>query len=156
LQGIDGSIHIVLNLGTDHFKEFASDEIRELQNVVRRAIPKAQIAPAGTQVLVGAPAKVPEGLEEALKARLGKSKEIKAAYLGQIMMISEGEKPHLVLLLDVEPVADNVFSAIMKDVGVAIKGLLKEGEYLDMIRNNGQGLAASIVKRVNPFYIRSN
>jgi hypothetical protein len=44
----------------------------------------------------------------------------------------------------------------MKDVGLAIKGLLKEGEYLDMIRNNGQGLAESIVKRVKPFYIRSN
>jgi hypothetical protein len=72
------------------------------------------------------------------------------------MVMSEGEKPHLVLLLDVEPVADSVFSAIMKDVGLAIKGLLKEGEYLDMVRNNGQGLAESIVKRVKPFYIRSN
>ena len=39
--------------------------------------------------------------------------------------------------------------------GVAIKGLLKEGEYLDIAKNDGQGPAGIIVKQVKAFYIRS-
>jgi hypothetical protein len=154
LSAVDSSIHIVLNPGTGYAKEFVSDELKELQEAVGRTIPKEQEVPAGTQVLVGAPAKTPDGLEEAIRTCLSRDKEVEAAYIGQVMVMREGEKPHLVLVLEVGPVTGSVFSAIVQEVGIAIKGLLKDGEYLDMLRYERQGLASRIVKRVEPFYVR--
>lgn len=155
LRSIDSDIHVVLNLGTEYYKEFVSEELKMLQEVVAATMPKEQELPAGTQVFVGAPAKIPSGLEEAVKTCLNKNKEVKAAYLGQVMVMREGEKPHLVLVLEMEPGTQNVFSVIIQDVGVAIKGLLKDGEYLDLLKYDGQGVAARIVKQAKPFYVRA-
>ena len=155
LRSVDSDIHIVLNLGTEYYKEFVSEELKKLQEVVAATMPKEQKLPVGTQVIVGAPAKIPGGLEDAVKTCLNKNKEVKAAYLGQVMVMSEGEKPHLVLVLEMEPAPENVFSAINRDVGVVIKGLLKDGEYLDLMKYDGQGVTASIVKKVKPFYVRA-
>jgi hypothetical protein len=154
LRGIGNDIHIVLNIGTDYYKEFVSEELKMLREAVAATTPKEQKLPAGTQVFVGAPAKIPSGLQEAVKTCLNKNKEVKAAYLGQVMINKEGEKPHLVLVLEMEPATENVFSAINQDVGVAIKGLLKDGEYLDLMTYDGQGLTASIVRQIKPFYMR--
>ncbi|HEX5734554.1 MAG TPA: enhanced serine sensitivity protein SseB C-terminal domain-containing protein [Blastocatellia bacterium] len=156
LEAIDSSFHIALNLGTDYFKDFVSDEIKALQNTVRGATPREQKVPAGTEVLVGAPAKIPKGLEAALRACLSKSKEIKAAYLGQVMYMAEGEKPHLVLVLEVGEATEDVFSAIVKDVGIAVMGLLKDGDYLDIQKYEGRDPEATIVKQVKLFYVRPN
>jgi SseB protein C-terminal domain/SseB protein N-terminal domain len=155
LRGIGNDIHIVLNLGTDYYKEFVSEELKKLQEAVGAAMSKEQKLPAGTQVFVGAPANIPSGLEDAVKTCLSRNKEVKAAYLGQVMINKEGEKPHLVLVIEMEPATENVFSAINQDVGVAIKGLLKDGEYIDLMKYDGQGLTASIVKKVKPFYVRA-
>lgn len=155
LRSIGSDIHVVLNIGTEYYKEFVSEELKMLQEAVGAAMPKEQKLPAGTQVFVGAPAKIPSGLEEAVKTCLSRNKEVKAAYLGQVMAMREGEKPHLVLVLEMEPAPENVFSLIIRDVGVAIKGLLKDGEYLDLLKYDGHGLAASIVKKVKPFYLRA-
>lgn len=151
LRSMDLRLHLVLNLGTEYFKEFGSEEVKELKEMIARE----QKVPAGTQILVGTPAKIPDGLEEAVRACLSRNKEVKAGYLGQVMIVREGEKPHLVLVLEVEPVAQNAFSAIVQEVGVVIKGLLKEGEYLDMLRYEEQGLASRIVRQVKPFYVRA-
>lgn len=155
LETVGTSVNIALNPGTDHFKLFEIDEIKQLQKEAQGLIPKEQKVPAGTRALVGAPAKVPDGLEEALRVCMSKNKEIKAAYLGQMTVMVEGAKPHLVLVLDVDEVDKTTFSAIAENVGIAVKGLLKEGEYLDIAKYDGQGAAGAIVKQVKAFYVRS-
>jgi hypothetical protein len=155
LLSIDNRLHVALNVGTDHFKEFVSDEVKWLQDSVRAAGAQ-QSVPAGTEVLVGTPAKIPSGLEGALTRCLSRNKEIKAGYLGQVMYARQGEKPHLVLVLQVEPVAETVFTAIAHDAGIAARGILGAGEYLDIMRDEGRGVAATIVKQVKPFYVGSN
>ena len=155
LQSIDSSLHLALNVGTDHFKEFVSDEVKGLQDSVRAAGTQ-QSVPAGTEVLVGTPAKIPSGLEAALTRCLNRNKEIKAGYLGQVMYARQGEKLHLILVLQVEPVAETVFAAIAHDAGITARGILGAGEYLDIMRNDGHGIAATIVGQVKPFYVGPN
>ncbi|HXM51000.1 MAG TPA: enhanced serine sensitivity protein SseB C-terminal domain-containing protein [Pyrinomonadaceae bacterium] len=152
---IDSRLHLALNVGTDHFKEFATEEVKWLQNSVL-ATGTQQSVPAGTEVLVGTPAKIPNGLEGALTRCLNRNKEIKAGYLGQVIYARQGEKSHLVLVLQVEPVDEAVFAAIAHDAGVTARGILGAGEYLDIMRDDGRGIAATIVRQVKPFYVASN
>ena len=92
--------HWALNVGTDHVKTFAPDEIKWLKQNLNKA--QTENLPSRTEVLTGAPAKIPSGLVEALKANLAsRNTEVKTAYLGQVFYVRDGEKPHLALVIDV-------------------------------------------------------
>jgi hypothetical protein len=64
MMGTD--FHWALNVGTDHVKTFVPDEIKWLKQNLTKA--QAEKLPAGTRVLIGAPAKIPSELP--LKFRL--------------------------------------------------------------------------------------
>jgi hypothetical protein len=155
LHNLDSSIHLVLNLGTKHFKEFVIGEVKMLQETVRSTKPQIQKAPAGTQVLIGVPAKLPEGLKEALLVCLSRNKEVSAAYLGQILMTGKDEKPHLILVVQTDLIPENTFAAIAQEIGLIAKNILPPDEYIDIVRDTGSGLSAKIIERVQPIYTKS-
>jgi hypothetical protein len=155
LQNLDSAIHLVLNLGTPYFKDFVSDEVKMLQEMVRSTKAQTQKVPAGTQVLIGTPAKLPAGLEQALLTCLKKNREVKVAYLGQIMLVGRDEKPHLILVLQTDSISETVFAAIAKEIGLIAKSTLLPNEYLDIARDSGSGQSAKIIESVKPLYTRS-
>lgn len=145
--------HWALNVGTEHVKTFVPDEIKWLKQNLGQA-KEAQV-PAGTQVLIGAPAKIPDGLVESLKRNLSsRNREVKAAYLGQVYYVRDGEKPHLALVLDVSTKDKTVISGISQDLAIATKGYLGEGEYIDIMADDENGTALEIKKAVKPFYVK--
>lgn len=143
--------HWALNVGTEHVKTFVPDEIKWLKQNLGHA--KQQSVPAGTQVLIGAPAKIPIGLIESLKKNLSsRNREVKATYLGQVFYVRDGEKPHLALVVDIETKDKTVIDGIVKDLAISTKGHLGEGEYIDILTDEHNGTAVEIKKAVRPFY----
>lgn len=145
--------HWALNVGTEHVKTFVPDEISWLKQNLGQA--KEERVPAGTQVLIGAPAKIPAGLVESLKKNLSsRNREVKAAYLGQVFYVRDGEKPHLALVLEVATKDKTAISGISKDLAIATKGYLGEDEYIDIMAGDENGTAVEIKKAVKPFYVK--
>jgi hypothetical protein len=151
VEMIGADVHWALNVGTDHVKTFVPDEIKWLKQNLMRA--KSEELPAGTTVLIGAPAKIPSGLVDALKKTIAsRNPEVKTAYLGQVFYVRDGEKPHLALVIDVTTKDKIAIGAICQDLATSTKGLLGDGEYIDIMANDGNGTALEIIKAVKPFY----
>ncbi|WP_189062387.1 enhanced serine sensitivity protein SseB C-terminal domain-containing protein, partial [Shewanella hanedai] len=152
MMGTD--FHWALNVGTAHVKTFVPDEIKWIKGNLNT--PEEKMVASGTQVLIGAPSKIPNGLIESLvKSLSSRNGEIKAAYLGQVHYVREGEKPHLALVLHTDINDKSIIEAISKDLAFSTKGFLGDDEYIDIMVNDGNGTALEITKAVKPFYKKS-
>ncbi|MCC2666091.1 MAG: hypothetical protein K0S63_7 [Gammaproteobacteria bacterium] len=148
--------HWVLNAGTDYVKVFVPDEIQSLKDSYPPKAVKGVKVPLGTQILTGAPAKIPDGVVEALKSKLSlKYPEVEKAYLGQIYYVMNGEQPHLALVIDVNKKNNIAIEDITHDVSVSTAGFLEQDAYIEVIINDGNSSALSIIKAVQPFYDKS-
>lgn len=143
-----------LNVGTDYPKIFLPDEIQGLKQSLTKFQTKETKVSAGTQVLVGAPARIPPGLLDSLRSRLSKNKEVKEAYLVQVHFVREGEKPHLALALRLDKASNAAVDAIKKDLALASRSHLAQGEYVDILTQESE-LDSQIIKAVKPFYVRA-
>lgn len=149
MMGTD--FHWALNVGTDHVKTFVPDEINWLKQNLKKA--QAEKLSSGTQVLIGAPVQIPTDLVDSLKRNIAaRNPEVRAAYLGQVFYVRDGEKPHLALVIDVNTKDKPTINAICQDLAVSTKGFLGDGEYIDIMTNDGNGTATEITKAVKPFY----
>jgi len=153
VRSIQGGVFFVLNTGTEYAKEFVPDELKWLRDSIETSQPKQGHVPAGTQFLAGAPAKIPEGLEAALRDCFLRNTEVQAAYLGQVFYQLPGEQPHLVLVLKTAPLSESALSAMQTDIGIAIRGRLPSEGGIDIMFHNGTGVSAEIVKLVKPFFV---
>jgi len=144
--------HWALNVGTDHVKIFVPEEIQWLKSSLAQSKGQETKMAAGTNVLIGAPAKIPNGLIDSLTHNIKRNPEIKRAYLGQVYYEKEGEIPHLALVLDVPNLPKSTLDAIRTDLSTASKGFLSESEYIDILVNDSTGVAHEITKAVKPFY----
>lgn len=110
--------------------------------------------PAGTQVFIGVPKKIPDGLLQALKTRLLQSPDVKEAYLALIYVEREGEVPHFLLFLKTDNVPDFVKDLIRNDLGNASKAFLAEDESIDILTDDTPAVASAVSQMVKPFYVR--
>src|ERR687896_402581 len=109
---------------------------------------------ADTDMLIGAPAdEPPEALVSTLREGARDHNDLRAAYLFQMMILAEGEEPHLTLGLDLDDAAD--LARVADDLGGRAMQVLPEGSSLDvyplpddMVRDVGQS--------VEPFYERAS
>jgi SseB protein C-terminal domain len=88
-------------------------------------------AAPGAEMLIGAPAEDPPAeLIEALRERAQHHRELQSAYLFQLLILSEGEEPHLTLGLDLEDGADVM--RIADDLGDRAVEVLEDGVSLNV------------------------
>ncbi len=151
---LDPKLHLALNVGTPFFKEFAPDELEWLRRAFENQKPAAFTVPTGTKVFIGAPARIPDGLVNALTTCMNRNHEVEAAYLGQVHFDLPGEKPQLFLILKVDSVGQEYLQNISEDIGIATRGLLGEQESLTMQVYDGKGVGFDLVATVQPFYRR--
>ena len=154
-SSLDPKLHLALNVGTSYFKEFIPDELDWLRQVFEQHKPSAFTVPAGTKVFIGAPARVPDGLVDALAIFMKRNVEIEAAYLGQVHFDIEGETPQLFLVLKMDSAGRQYFDNIKEEIGVATRGFLAKGEFITMQVYDGTGIGTDVVATVEPFYTRT-
>jgi hypothetical protein len=156
VEMMSAEIHWTLNVGTEYVKIFVPEEIQWLkQNLAESKGQEIKMA-VGTNITIGTPASVSNGLIELLLNKIKRNSEIKKAYLGQVHFDKEGEIPHLALVLNISDIPQSTIEAITKDLVIATKGFLGESEYIDIMVNNGSGVAHEVTKSVKPFYESSN
>ena len=153
-SSFDPRLHIGLNVGTPHFKEFVPDELSWLRQAVEAQEVSDFAVPAGTKVRVGVPANIPDGLEEALRSCMSRNREVKAAFLSQIHFDLPGEEPQLFLIPKLDDVGKDCLQTINEDIGVATRGLLGNQESLTIQVYNENGISSEVVTRIEPFYTR--
>ncbi len=156
IAGISEShLHWALNAGTNHLKIFMPDEVRWMKEAFLGNKNEFVNISAGTEFLIGDPARIPSGLVQQLKQTISsRNPEISAAYLAQVLYQRKNEEPHLVLVLRVDSSDKQVMNAIQKDVGMAARGCLDEGSYIDICIDDGSPIAKSITGMIEPFYTR--
>lgn len=154
-SSLQPKLHLALNIGTEHFKDFEPDELVWLRQAFEEQKPSAFNVPAGTKVLVGAPARIPDGLEDALCSCMRRNAEVETAYLGQVHFDLPGETPQLFLVLKLDAAGQDYLQNINEDIGVATRGVLGEQEDLTMQVYDGKGISSDIVETVKPFYTRA-
>ncbi|PSM31306.1 enhanced serine sensitivity protein SseB C-terminal domain-containing protein [Haliangium sp. UPWRP_2] len=153
-SSLDPKLHLALNVGTPNLKVFVPEELERLRQVHQAQTPKQFTVPAGTRVLVGAPASVPDGIEESLRHCLERNEEVESAYLGQVHFMIEGSKPELFLVLKIDDTGKEHLDSIQEDIGVALRGFLQKGENLTLQVYDGKGTGSGVVEAVKPFYVR--
>jgi SseB protein C-terminal domain len=125
---------------------------------MRRRDPRVDeiVAPAGTKIMVGAPANPPPAeLVERLRGRCAHHPEIAAAYLFQMMIVAEGENPTLALGLVLgNPLGEERLRELVDDLGANARPLRPEDDYLAIQVLNEDSLP-SVVAHVEPIFERS-
>jgi hypothetical protein len=153
VEVMDPRLHWILNLGTSFTKEFVSDEITWLQQILKRERVERREVPAGTKILVGAPKKEPEALAKALQPILERHMEVRDAHLAQVHYDLEGERPHLALAASLDVDDEELQGSIRREVAIAARPFLKPGQEIDIHLDDGP-LARKIMEVVDPFYHR--
>ena len=103
-------------------------------------------------MLIGAPAESPpESLVAAVREGAASHSEIRSAYLFQMMILAEGDEPHLTLGLDVDDGAD--VTAISNDLGGLATQVLPKESYLD-VYPLADDMLESVAQSVEPIYRR--
>ena len=106
----------------------------------------------GVEMLIGAPAEdPPTELIEGLRERAQHHRELRSAYLFQLMLVSEGEEPNLTLGLDLEDGADVM--RIADDLGGRAVEILEDGVSLNVYPLPADMLE-TVAQSVEPFYVR--
>lgn len=156
VEMMSAEIHWALNVGTEYVKTFVPEEIQLLKQNLAESKGQETKVTAGTSVFIGAPENVPKGLIESLLNNIKRNSEIKKAYLGQVHYDKKGETPHLALVIKISNIPQSTIEAIRKDLATATKGFLGESEYIDIMVNDGSGVANEVTKSVKPFYESKN
>jgi len=104
------------------------------------------------EMLIGAPADdPPEALISTLHEGARDHNELRAAYLFQMMILAEGEEPHLTLGLDLDDPAN--LARIADDLGGRAMQVLPEGASLD-VYPLPDDMLRDVAQSVEPFYER--
>lgn len=155
VRAIHGDLYFMLNTGTDFTKELNPEEIQWLRNTVETTQPQSRTFPTDTKVFVGAPAQIPDGLEQALRNCLQHNLEIRYAYLGQVYLEAPAEKPHLVVTLEADQPIEAVMENIRLDIGVVLKPFIQKDSYIGIAFHGADRIASDIKQATKPFYSRS-
>ena len=108
--------------------------------------------PADAEMLIGAPAEAPpEELVGELRAAASAHPEIRAAFLFQMLVVAEGEKPHLTLGLDLDDRAD--LNEIGNDLAPRALEHLPDGSDFD-VYPLAEDIREAVAQSVEPFYER--
>jgi SseB protein C-terminal domain len=106
----------------------------------------------GVEMLIGAPAEDPPAeLIEALRERAQQHHELRSAYLFQLLMLAEGEEPHLTLGLELDDGADVM--RIADDLGGRAVEILEDGVSLNVYPLPADMLE-TVAQSVDPIYVR--
>jgi SseB protein N-terminal domain/SseB protein C-terminal domain len=148
-------LYWALNAGTNYTKIFVPDEVRWMKANYLDASGEIINLSAGTEIIFGEPAYVPDGmLQQLVQNMSNRNPEIIAAYLAQAQYKREGEKLHLLLVLRLATTDKTIIESIQKDLAMAMKQFIDNGSYIDIYIDDGSTIANEITKSIIPFYER--
>jgi len=88
-------------------------------------------APAGSQVLLGAPAQpMPKSISDAIAQLVSAVDAVTEAHLPQCFVVDVMEKPAQILVVLIAPGSNA--ESVFHEIGEGLRGILSDGEFLDV------------------------
>jgi len=148
------SYHWFLNYGTDHGKEFTSEEIEWIKENLAAMNTDEATMPAGTNVIIGQPESVPSGLFDALKSSCETNAEVAVSAFGQVFIEGVTENPGFGIALAIDSESEDVSAAIRRDVSVAVNSFVPEGTELFLFDAREEGVGTALLESGETVYTR--
>lgn len=148
----DPSLTWILNYGTEYAKVFSPEEVKEIRDFLESDVNETIVMKKGAQVGIGEPEKIPNGMEEALSKIARFNSEIKAIYLGSIIMIEEDQKPHFAVVLQADTDSEVVKNSIREAIGVSVRKFIPKDEFIDILFDEGDSIAKNIIEKAKLIY----
>lgn len=143
--------HVILNPSFEYGKEFVPQEIAGMLDGSISKPSQTYVAKKETKVLIGQPANYPHKLVKALSEYFARNKFVNRAYLVWFHNPESGEKPHLLIGIDVSGNSEKVFG----DASMIGSEVMGKNEMIDFIRLDNSGFSQHIVNSTKPFYQKS-
>jgi hypothetical protein len=141
----------VLNPYSDYGKELLPGEIENmLSGDILSGSHEVKRIQEATEVQIGQPSKYPTEIVNSLKILFAAKPEVRAAYVAWIYVPGSNEPPHYIFGIAAEPGLDP--QNAINEAGLAVKGQLPEGEFVDFILLDGSGGVSSYFNEIEPFY----
>ena len=145
---------LILNPRSEFGKEFTPAEVEALLTEGVNKVATPMVAEKATEVLLGQPANYPTAMVASLTTLLAKHSNVKAAYLAQMYIRSQDEKPHLIVGIE----TDGDFENVVREAGTVAADTAPEGEPVDLMRvvRGESGIGRYFLEEVKPFYERES
>lgn len=153
---LDPELSVALNVGTPHFKLFVDAELAWLRERLSETV--TDLKPADTSTLIDfRDAPPPQRLVEALAPALERNTDVAAAFLVEADKSEDSGARRFLLVLDVGDADEEVFGEVARDVGIAARAMLDDGEIMDIIAfNPAEGTGRALIERsVAPIFARA-
>ncbi|MBI4717685.1 MAG: enhanced serine sensitivity protein SseB C-terminal domain-containing protein [Planctomycetes bacterium] len=145
-----GSV-LLLNPGTEYEKEFTPQEAAALLEGAADTRPETFTIPEGADVILGMPKDYPHELADALGRFFRTQRNVKRAYLAQILVIGRDERPHTLIGLE----AGGDWQQVVAAAVAAIRGVHVPSPPVDFLPITGRGGTEEYFReKCKPFYQR--
>ena len=152
LDMMDSKFHWYLNYGSEFAREFSSGEIEWLKSAVQKATHQTRSVEEDTEVLMGAPKTIPEGLMEVLHSVAEQSNEVQQATLGQILMVGKMDFPELALAVQFGSVNDQQREDVLHAFTVAARSVIDDATEFWIFIAGESSIGDGLLTDVEPFY----
>lgn len=140
---------LILNPGSGYGKIFSIYEIETLANGNNPAASEKIRVSAGGKLLLGQPSNYPHKLVDVLKKNFKKNKNIKQAFLLHICNQSIDEKPHTLIVVDI----NHAFDYVVNTIGALINNIEIPDPPVDIAQFlNPQDPISKYCLTIKPFY----
>jgi SseB protein N-terminal domain/SseB protein C-terminal domain len=136
---------LLLNPHSTYGKEFLPSEIGQLLDGSALLTPR--VVESGTRVMVGQPAHVPSGMEDALSAVFGHHRAIQSAYLGWKVTPDSGDLSYLLVIVG----PDDTRTEVGDELGRALIYFSQSHPVDVLFARPGEH---HLLSSIDPFYIK--
>jgi len=153
---LDPELSVALNVGTPHFKLFVEAELGWLRERLAETV--TDQAPHDAAALVDFREEAPPApLVEILAPALERNVDVGVAFLVEAKTADSGKARRFLLVLDVGDAEEEVFAEVARDVGIAARSALGDGEVMDIIAfNPAEGTGRALIDRsIIPIFVRA-
>ncbi|MFM8424170.1 MAG: enhanced serine sensitivity protein SseB C-terminal domain-containing protein [Chloroflexota bacterium] len=149
---ITRGMHVVLNPRFEYGKEFNPFEIAGMLDGSIFKPSQTLIAHKEATVFIGQPATYPHQLVKVLSEYFFRNPSVNRAYLVLFHNPGSGEKPHLLVGIDVSDNTETIFG----DAGMIGSVVLEKNEFLDFFRLDDSEFSQHVINSTKPFYQKSH
>lgn len=143
---------LLLNPFSDFGKELTPSEIASLLDDTIFQPKHVEVIKKNTQIRIGQPAQLPEGLEKSLSIYSKTREEIEAVYIAMVERVDSGEPPGLMIGLRMSQNEQEIIG----EIGEAVQPHIPKGKHIDFMKISGTDGLSEYFDKVEPIYRKIN
>ena len=154
LEMMDPKFHWFLNYGSEHGREFSSNEISWLKSAVQKTSSSTRSLDENSQVLFEAPRDIPKGLVGVLSEVAERNSGVQEATLGQMLLKGKMDQPELALAIRMDGMNDGRRENVLNEFTEAARRIIDDSQEFWILIAGDSSLGDQLLAMVEPFFKR--